>query len=274
MTLMVTDSEKRFNGSDSTGPFTWTWRFLSNDDIKVYKIAEPNADATLEVLEELGVGDYTLTGAGTYTGGSLTLAVALPVGQDLLIQRETEITQEVNIRDQGGNFRPETHEEVFDRLTMMIQDQSRRNAQNELELSLLKTRMLTAETSIISHHGRLDSHDTQLLNHEGRISTLEGVATNHEGRIDVLESQATHVTIAAGSAEAVSHIAATVGLTIVNLPAFGVVAVRKTDASANFVRLVPGVGHTVMGGEYVELKWQDEFIRLAFDGVSNWGRIG
>lgn len=125
MTVMVTDSSKRFHGSGSTGPFTWTWRFLKNSDIQVYRIAEPNKnDPATEVLTLLVEGvDYTLTGAGSYDGGSISsLSSPLVAGTDLLVKRATAATQEVSIRNQGNNFRPEVHEDVFDRLTMIIQD--------------------------------------------------------------------------------------------------------------------------------------------------------
>jgi hypothetical protein len=127
MTVMANDSSKRFHGSGSAGPFTWIWRFLANTDILVYRIEEPNeANPLMESKLLLGVGDYTLTGAGSYQGGTLALSEALAVGTDLLVERSTAVTQRTSIRNQGNNFQPAVHEDVFDNLTMMVQDIDRR----------------------------------------------------------------------------------------------------------------------------------------------------
>lgn len=127
MTVLSDENEKRFHGSGSTGPFTWTWRFLANADILVYQIPTPDEeDISQEGRTLLVEGyDYYLTGAGSYQGGSLTLINPLAEGEDLLVQRYTNANQAVSIRNQGNNFRPEVHEQVFDGLTMMIQDRER-----------------------------------------------------------------------------------------------------------------------------------------------------
>lgn len=116
MTVMATDNYKKFAGSGSPGPFTWTWRFLGNDDVKVYHIV-----AGVRTLLSEG-DDYTLTGAGSYAGGSLTLTFDLEAGSELVVQRYTDALQAVSIRNQGNNFRPEVHEDVFDKLAMIAQD--------------------------------------------------------------------------------------------------------------------------------------------------------
>lgn len=128
MTVAVAESDKRFHGTGSGGPFTWTWRFLVNTDVLVYRVPVPNESFPwLENRILLVEGtDYTLAGAGSYTGGSLILNEALAVGADLYVERNTQMLQTVSIRNQGNNFRPEIHEDVFDRLTMMIQDRERR----------------------------------------------------------------------------------------------------------------------------------------------------
>ena len=144
MTVTVTDNTKRFHGSGSGGPFTWTWRFLANSDILVYRISNPDEDYPLHETRELlleGI-DYTLAGAGSYTGGSLILNAALESGTDLLIERATPATQSISIRNQGNNFRPEVHENVFDRLTMLIQDMPR--SLNH-RVSLLENRVTEVE---------------------------------------------------------------------------------------------------------------------------------
>lgn len=118
MTVMSTDNSKTFHGSGGSGPFTWTWRFLKNSDIRVYLIA----GGVRSLLSE--GPDYALTGAGSYVGGSLTLTFNLNIGEDLVVQRYTSALQPVSIRNQGNNFRPEVHEDVFDMLAMIQQDRA------------------------------------------------------------------------------------------------------------------------------------------------------
>lgn len=202
MTVLVNQSSKRFHGTGSVGPLTWTWRFLANTDILVYRIAEPNEDdPTTEVRELLGGGDYILTGAGSYNGGRLTLASPLLDGEDLIIERRTEALQKVSIRNQGNNFLPATHEDVFDRLTMMIQDRERQIDTNTEDITGLKARMTVAEATLVAHGSRLDDaedtiltnstnigiHANALSDHEGRIAAAEVSVADHEGRISLAE---------------------------------------------------------------------------------------
>jgi hypothetical protein len=119
MTVLSTQSSQSFDGSGNTGPFTWTWRFLVNGDITVKKNR-----ATMALVE--GV-DYVLTGAGSYTGGSLTLTVALEEGETLDVERNTAATQDTKLRSQGDFF-PETYEDALDRQAMISQDRERRIA--------------------------------------------------------------------------------------------------------------------------------------------------
>lgn len=118
MTVLATDNSKLFDGSGNTGPFTWTWRFLRNGDIRVTKIV---GGITTLLVEDV---DYELSGAGTYAGGSLTLTAVLAELEQLYVERNTAITQGVDLRTQL-DFLPEIYEDALDFLCMMIQDQQR-----------------------------------------------------------------------------------------------------------------------------------------------------
>lgn len=164
MTVLSTTSSQRFHGSGSTGPFTFSWRFLANTDLKIYRIAEPNeTDVSLEDPVLLTEGDdYTLTGAGSYTGGSLTLVAALADGEDLVIKRQTATLQKTDIRNQGNNFYPEVHEDAFDAQVMMIQDRDREVSGNAEEISGIKPRLAAAEVDVLGHGVRLGEAEAGL----------------------------------------------------------------------------------------------------------------
>jgi hypothetical protein len=115
MTVETDLSRAAFYGSGSTGPFTFNFRFLKNSQIVVVKTDVDGVSTTL--LED---DDYTITGVGTSDGGSVTLLVALAIGESLVVRRVLSLLQQTSITNQGA-FYPEIHETVFDRLVMMIQ---------------------------------------------------------------------------------------------------------------------------------------------------------
>lgn len=117
MTVSTTDSVEEYV---SGGPaFPIPYRFLQNSDIQAVLVHQ---DGTSETLV-LGT-QYTLTGAGSQSGGTLTSTYAASVlatpGATLSISRVMMATQPTDLRNQGRYF-AETHENVFDRLTMLIQ---------------------------------------------------------------------------------------------------------------------------------------------------------
>ncbi len=115
MSLSTTANKAQFNGSGTSGPFTFNFRFLDNSHITVIKTDVRGADTTLTETT-----DYTLTGVGSYAGGSVTLVVALASGEKLTIVRSVPLTQPTDLRNQGAFF-AEVHEDAFDRLCMQVQ---------------------------------------------------------------------------------------------------------------------------------------------------------
>jgi hypothetical protein len=115
MTVSTTATKATFNGSWSTGPFTFSFRFFANSEIAVIKTSVAGVDTTLTETTH-----YTLTGATSYTGGSITLGTALASGETLTVVRTLPFTQEIDLRNQGAFF-AETIEEGFDRVTMLVQ---------------------------------------------------------------------------------------------------------------------------------------------------------
>lgn len=115
MAVATTASKAQFNGSGTTGPFTFNFRFYNNSEITVIKTSSTGVDTTLAETT-----NYTLTGSNSYAGGSVSLLVALAVGELLTIYRTIPLTQPTDLRNQGAFF-AETHEDAFDRLTMVTQ---------------------------------------------------------------------------------------------------------------------------------------------------------
>jgi hypothetical protein len=121
VTVSSTTDRATFLGNGVTDSFPLPFRFFADGDIQAALIDH----VTLEVMElVLGV-DYTLIGAnqpeqnGT-PASIINLTVAPPSGVSLFVRRVIPATQPTDIVNQGRFF-PEIHENVFDRLTMQIQ---------------------------------------------------------------------------------------------------------------------------------------------------------
>lgn len=117
MTVSTTDSVIEYTGG---GPdFPIPYRFLNDTDIVAQLVSADGEVTTLAMGTQ-----YSLAGVGDQEGGALTSAYAATKLADgtltLAISREMDPIQETDLRNQG-RFYAETHETVFDYLTMLIQ---------------------------------------------------------------------------------------------------------------------------------------------------------
>jgi hypothetical protein len=240
MTVLATNSSSLFEGSGNNGPFTWTWRFLDNDHIRVVKIVN---DVEIVLVE--GV-DYAIAGAGSYAGGSVITTADLEAGEELFVERNTDLLQDLDLRNQGDFF-PETYEDALDKKAMVMQDRQR-----SLDRSIKMPLSVTGDFTIPSG---------------SRSDTYLGFDSNGDL---VLRSFTVPVST-------VVYVDATAGPVNVALPESGEVVIIKTDSTVNEVNVVPTEGKTVMRQASLvlgvgALEVQDEIIRLVMNG-SNWYKI-
>ena len=111
MTVPKESPVLQFDGDGATTDFTIGFTFRHPSDARVAIVSQDGEIAHLK----LGVG-YTISER------TITLASTVPVGAKLRIRRVVEISQETSIRNQG-EFYAEIHEEVFDKLTEIDQQQ-------------------------------------------------------------------------------------------------------------------------------------------------------
>jgi archaellin len=114
MTIANLPNFATFNGSGSTGPFLFTFVFLDDSQISVEKTT---AGVTTALTPNV---DFTVSGAGSDSGGSVTLTVALAVGSSITVTRTVPIEQDTSLPNQGPYFAA-TIEAAFDYLTMICQ---------------------------------------------------------------------------------------------------------------------------------------------------------
>lgn len=115
MTVPTLNSVAEFVTNGVTTNFPFFFKFLANEDLIVSYV---NPYGAVTVLT-LGT-HYTVNGAGDEDGGSIVTTTALVGPGQLVVSREMDAYQQTSLRNQG-KFLAETHEDVFDRLTMLIQ---------------------------------------------------------------------------------------------------------------------------------------------------------
>lgn len=115
MTVSTEVSREEYIGNGVTTDFDYRFRVFEAEDL-VVSVAD-----TTEIITVLTLNtDYTVTGAGSRSGGKVKLFSPLAFNWRINIERALPVTQETDIRNQG-NFFPEVHEDAFDKLTMLIQ---------------------------------------------------------------------------------------------------------------------------------------------------------
>ena len=115
MTVPTEVNHNEYTGNGITTTFPYTFRIFQKSDL-VVQVVDLDGNISILVLDT----DYTVTGAGGYTGGNVILSTPLSSGYQISISRELPVTQETDLRNQGKFF-AEVHEDAFDKLTMLIQ---------------------------------------------------------------------------------------------------------------------------------------------------------
>lgn len=114
MTVSTIGSIAEFVTNGVTTNFPFFFKFLANEDLVVTYVSPDGVSSVLTLGTQ-----YTVNGAGNDSGSVVTTTALAGPGQ-LIVSREMDPYQQTSLRNQG-KFLAETHEDVFDRLTMLIQ---------------------------------------------------------------------------------------------------------------------------------------------------------
>ena len=113
MTVPTTSNRVSYSGSTATS-LPYTFKIFLDSDLEVYQTS--GATTSLLTLN----ADYTVSGAGSESGGNVVL-VAAPLSSDVLtIRRVLPLTQEIDYQPLDP-FPAESHEEGLDRGVMLAQ---------------------------------------------------------------------------------------------------------------------------------------------------------
>lgn len=112
MTVPAVPNYATFAGNGTTGPFTFNFPFQLSTDL-VAAVTDQYGSITPALVA-------SITGAGSDTGGSISLTAALPVGSSLTVFRIMPLAQQTQLPN-GGPYFAATIEAALDYLTMLCQ---------------------------------------------------------------------------------------------------------------------------------------------------------
>jgi len=155
--------------------YTYPFRILLATDLVVTATSLLTGFVSTLILG----ADYTLAGVGAYTGGSVTLLTDWE-GTTLQITRTAPITQATGFASQGAFF-PELHEQAFDKLTMICQQQQATLTSMAAQIASLQFGQAGITTTFMGYIAGTTLTVTQLLTGAltpGQTFTGAGVLAN------------------------------------------------------------------------------------------------
>lgn len=123
MTVSALGVRAVYLGSGSSGPFSLVdpdanpILFVTNAEIAVTRFDDEGVPDVLTLTT-----DYSLTGAGSESAGSVTLVSPLLTGEELVIQRITARTQTLDLLTQTGRLDNQVLENLLDKLVRLDQE--------------------------------------------------------------------------------------------------------------------------------------------------------
>jgi hypothetical protein len=125
MTISSTTTKVSYAGNGSTTVFAYTFKIFEAADLEVIVRSSTGTETTKTLTTH-----YTVSGAGSDGGGSVTFVTAPASGETVVIRRNLALTQGTDYVE-NDPFPADSHEDALDRLTMISQ-----GIQEELTRSL------------------------------------------------------------------------------------------------------------------------------------------
>tara|TARA_R110000803_G_scaffold124079_1_gene191895 strand:- start:1656 stop:3830 length:2175 start_codon:yes stop_codon:yes gene_type:complete len=193
MTISTTLDRISYAGNGSTTPFSFPYLFFADADLTVILVVDSTGVETIKTI----TSHYTITGAGDQSGGTVTMATPPASGETLVILRDADITQGLDLVE-NDPFPSDLIEQQFDKLTIAAQ---------KLDTWANRTAKLT--------DGDTSGFDATLPNTHTADTALviNAAGTGFDVGPDVsdLSTAAANATAAANSATAAAGSAAAVG---------------------------------------------------------------
>lgn len=116
MTISTTTNRISYSGNGSTTSFATGFKFFASSDLTVILVTDSTgAEATQTITT-----NYTVSGAGNDSGGTVTMVTAPAIGETLVIVREQPYTQGLDLVE-NDPFPSDSVEETLDKTVIMAQ---------------------------------------------------------------------------------------------------------------------------------------------------------
>jgi len=116
MTVSSSISSVSYSGNGSTTVFSYTFKIFADSDLVVSLRDNATGASTTQTLTT----DYTVSNAGSVSGGNVTFVTSPASGKTVIIRRVLPYTQETDYVE-NDPFPAEAHENALDKLTMLTQ---------------------------------------------------------------------------------------------------------------------------------------------------------
>ena len=136
MTVSSSTNKVSYAGNSSTTVFAYTFKIFDEDDLTVIIRAANGTETTKTITTH-----YTVSGVGSAGGGNVTMLTAPATGETLVIIREQDLIQELDIVP-NDPFPADSVEAALDKLTFMVQQQ-----QETLNRALKASKTTTISTT-------------------------------------------------------------------------------------------------------------------------------
>ncbi len=140
MTVSSTTLRNSYNGNGSQTAFSYSFKVFASTELKVY-IRNTTTEVQTLRTEGSGSTNYSVSGVGSASGGTITFVTAPASGETVVILRDTANTQETDYLP-ADPFNSSDHESALDKLTHQVQE-----LQDELDRCLKTSRTLVDLTS-------------------------------------------------------------------------------------------------------------------------------
>jgi len=154
MTISTTIIKNSYSGNGSTTVFAYTYKIATTADIEVI-IRSSTGTETIKTLTT----HYSVSGAGSSSGGNVTMVAAPATGETLVIRRATTQTQSLDLVE-NDPFTADSMEGAFDKNLAIIQE-LQEQADRSLKISRTNTMSSTEfTTSAANRASKLLSFDS------------------------------------------------------------------------------------------------------------------
>ena len=193
MTLSSTTTKTTYTGDGSRTVFATGFKFIQNSHVKVVeRVTATGAETTL-----VEGTDYTLTGAGDDSGGTVTATTAPASTVQWIVKRAAAETQGSSL-PAGGAFPSATVERMSDLLTMLVQQHSEEIARALVLAETSPTSGLTLPEPSANKLLGWNSGATDLEN-KGAASTTVTTTAFIDTLLDDADAAAARATLGAGT---------------------------------------------------------------------------